>query len=432
MNVNFSGLINKGEVIAVALSGGGDSMALLNILLENSNKYGYTVIALNVEHGIRGEESIKDSAFVKDYCEKKGVKLLSFEVDSIKTAKEQKLSIEQSARQLRYTCFYKAISDGLCDKVATAHHQSDNAESVLLNIFRGTGLKGIIGIEQNYKDKIIRPLLSVGKAEIENYLSANNIPFVTDSTNLSDEYTRNYLRINIMPKLKEIFPEVENSILRLAEIASEDEDYIDSVATNTVHIQGDRAEIILPQHKAVLSRATIKAIKALGVEKDWTKTHLNDVYALSFKQTGSMINLPKSIVAIREYDKIVFFKNQTQTNQAIPFYIGKTEYANKTINCEQLSVKGINLRDGLYADSAKIPNDALIRFRQDGDTFTKFGGGTKNLGDYLTDKKIPLKDRDTLPLLASGNDILVIFGVAVSDKVKADNSTTTVIKFDIQ
>ncbi len=431
MNIDFSSLINKGETIAVALSGGGDSMMLLNIMLENAIKYHFKVIALNVEHGIRGEESIKDSAFVKDYCEQKNIKLLTFTVDSIKKAQEEKLSIEQSARALRYQCFYSAIDQGLCDKVATAHHQSDNVESILLNIFRGTGLKGIAGIEQNYDNRIIRPLLNVSKVEIEEYLNVNGIPYVTDSTNLSDEYTRNYLRINIMPKLKEIFPDVEDSVLRLSEIASEDDNYINSIADGMVKITNDTAEIKLPQPKAIFSRATIKALKSLGIEKDWTKTHLNDAYSLSKKQTGSMINLPKQVIAVREYDKIVFYKNKDKTERIIPFSVGETSYLDKKLSCSKLLASGIDLCGGLYADIDKIPENAVIRSRQDGDVFTKFGGGKKKLSDYFTDKKIPLKDRDKIPLLANGKEILVIFGVAVSDKVKADSATTTIIKFDI-
>ncbi|MBQ3220054.1 MAG: tRNA lysidine(34) synthetase TilS [Clostridia bacterium] len=431
MNVDFSKFVNKNDIIAVALSGGGDSMALIHALKSQSTNLGIKVIALNVEHGIRGDNSISDSKFVKDYCEKYGIELLSYSVDSIKKAKDEKLSIEQSARALRYECFYNAISNKKCDKIATAHHLSDNTESVLLNLFRGTGLKGISGIQENYQDKIIRPLLSVTKSEIENYLSKNKIPFITDETNFSDEYTRNYLRLNIIPEIKKIFPEAEKSIERFSEIVKTDDDFIQQTAKSSVNFILDKAEIKLPLHRAVFSRATILAMQYLGIEKDWEKSHIDSVFSLCDKETGSMINLPKGVVAIKEYDKVVVYKKQEISAESIPFFIGTKMFLNKKITIEEFSSMGIDVKSGLFGDVNKIPQNAIIRTKKDGDVFTKFGGGTKSLGDYMTDKKIPLRVRNEIPLLAVENDILVIFGVAVSDKVKADNTTTNLIKFNL-
>lgn len=431
MNVDFSKFVNKNDIIAVALSGGGDSMALIHALKSQSTNLGIKVIALNVEHGIRGDNSISDSKFVKDYCEKYGIELLSYSVDSIKKAKDEKLSIEQSARALRYECFYNAISNKKCDKIATAHHLSDNTESVLLNLFRGTGLKGISGIQENYQDKIIRPLLSVTKSEIENYLSKNKIPFITDETNFSDEYTRNYLRLNIIPEIKKIFPEAEKSIERFSEIVKTDDDFIQQTAKSCVNFILDKAEIKLPLHRAVFSRATILAMQYLGIEKDWEKSHIDSVFSLCDKETGSMINLPKGVVAIKEYDKVVVYKKQEISAESIPFFIGTKMFLNKKITIEEFSSMGIDVKSGLFGDVNKIPQNAMIRTKKDGDVFTKFGGGTKSLGDYMTDKKIPLRVRNEIPLLAVENDILVIFGVAVSDKVKADNTTTNLIKFNL-
>lgn len=432
MHVDFSKFVNTKETIAVALSGGGDSMALLHALKNQESTLDIKVIAINIEHGIRGESSISDSRFVKTYCDKHNIQLITYSVDSIKKAEEEKLSIEQAARILRYNCFYDAIKSGKCDKVATAHHLSDNAESVLLNLFRGTGLKGITGIDQNFNDKIIRPFLSVSKEEIEQYLTQHQIPFVTDQTNFSDVYTRNYLRINIMPEIKKIFPDAEKSIERFTEIVKTDNDFIDQTAKNAVILLPDKAEIPMPLHKAVFSRACILALKHLGIEKDWEKVHLDSTFALWNMETGSKINLPKSIIAIKEYDKIVFYKQTNTVNESIPLFIGKRGFAGSILFIEEIDALGVDLKSGIYADANKIPQSAVIRTKQNGDTFTKFGGGTKSLGDYMTDKKIPLRIRDSLPILADKNDILVIFGVAVSDKVKADDTTTKLIKFTLR
>ncbi len=432
MKINFSKFFNKGERVAVALSGGSDSMALLNFLIENANAIGITVLALNVEHGIRGESSVNDSKFVKEYCDKYNIPLLSYAVDSVKKAKDEKLSIEQSARALRYECFYQAIKSGKCDKVATAHHLSDNAESVLFNLFRGTGLKGLSGINENYNDYIVRPFLSVSKAEIEDYINKNAIPYVTDQTNFCDKYSRNFLRLNVIPHIKEIFPNFENSILRFSEIAKSDDEYLSKIASEHVEYADDLVKIKLPIDKAIFSRASIMAFNHLGIEKDWEKTHVDSAYSLINKENGSMIDLPKNIVGIKEYDNIVFYRKNEMSDESIPFFIGTKQFYTNNITISTLPNTTVDLKSGLFADAKKIPKTCIIRFKREGDAFTKFGGGTKSLSDYLTDKKIPLRLRDTLPVLADGTDILVIFGVAVSDKVKADDSTTELIKFTIQ
>jgi tRNA(Ile)-lysidine synthase len=198
--IDFSKYLTSDDIVAVALSGGRDSMALLHMLLSVLPKN--RLKAINVEHGIRGEESLLDSKFVASQCKALCVPLLTYSIDCVKEAKKQKLSIEQVARKLRYECFYDALSKGKCDKIATAHHNDDNIESVLFNLFRGTGLKGLIGISDNLSDKIIRPLLDVSKDEINEYIKKHDIPFVKDSTNDDDKYTRNFIRLNIIPKIK--------------------------------------------------------------------------------------------------------------------------------------------------------------------------------------------------------------------------------------
>jgi len=432
MQVEIGKFLKPLDVVAVALSGGSDSMALLHFLNSNASAFGYKVIALNVEHGIRGEDSEKDTAFVKDYCSKMAIPTICYKVDSLKKAKEDKLSIEQAARVLRYECFFDAISSGKCSKVATAHHGSDNVESVLLNLFRGTGVKGLTGIKENFDDKIIRPFLGVKKDEIESYVKENGIPFVTDKTNFDDNYTRNFLRLNVIPKIKEVFPEVELSIKRLIDTATAEDEYLDGVAESALIKKDGRAEIAIPVHRAVFMRSAVKALKHLGVEKDWERIHLVDAYSLTEKENGSSINLPKGIVACREYDKITFYLSQGDYKEEIPFALGSVSFNGKTLSLSPIELKKIDLKSALILDVDKIPQGALIRTKQDGDAFKKFGGGTKSLGDFLTDKKVPKSERDTLPLIAYENKVLAVFGVAISDDVKVDENTKKAIKIDIE
>lgn len=427
MRVDLTKFSLNSKVVAVALSGGSDSMALLCYLQSESKNYGFSVVALNVEHGIRGLESLSDTQFVTSYCEKAGIPLLSYSVNAPKKASEEKLSIEQAARILRYECFFDAINGGKCDVVATAHHLRDNLESVLINLFRGTGLKGVCGIKHDYKNKIIRPFLGVSKTEIEEYIKENSIPFVNDSTNFSDQYTRNAVRLNVLPSIKQIFPEVEKSVLRFCEIASEDDAYLEEQAQKILHLDDDKAQIDLPAHNALLSRACVKALNALGVEKDWEKVHLDSVKALCVGQNGNRIDLPCNITAVKEYDKITFYKGFSPVLDQFEFGVGDFVFGSQNYSVKKVDIPE-NLKGGFYIDQDKVPKSAVIRIRKDGDKIKKFGGGTKSLNDFYTDLKLPLYKRDCLPVLADGNDVLAIFGVAISDKIKVDSSTKTCLQ----
>ena len=425
----FNGLIKKGERVAVALSGGMDSMALLHYAHNNAKTLGIEVVAINVEHGIRGEASISDTNFVKEYCAKNDIPLFCYAVDSIRVAKEQKLSIEQSARKLRYECFFDAIAKGKCDKIATAHHQSDNAESILFNILRGSGIKGAKGIESNYNDKIIRPMLGVQKADIQEYVKQNHIPFVTDKTNFDDDYTRNFLRLNVIPKIKEIFPEMEQSLTRFAEICSLEDDFMQTLAIKSVELNQASASISLPIERAIFNRSVIIALKSLGVKKDWEKTHIDSVYSLCNKQNGAKISLLDGITAIREYDKITLYQSRETTDTELPFAIGSFDFCNQQLTIKEVApTSQINLTQGLYLDADKLPKTATIRTPRTGDVFTKFGGGTKKLCDYLTDKKIPQRLRSTLPIIADQNVVYAIFGIGISQNVKVTDQTKNILQ----
>lgn len=430
MNVEFSDCL-RGKTVAVAVSGGADSMALLHFTLSVAEKYGFSVVALNVEHGIRGESSLRDTMFVQEYCAERKIPLIKYAVNAAKKAKDDKLSVEQAARVLRYECFTDAIESGKCDAVFTAHHSSDNLESVLFNLFRGTGIKGLTGIK-DFGGKIFRPFIKVSKAEIDEYIRANGIPFVTDETNLSDDYTRNFIRHNVIPEIKKFFPEAEKSVLRLSATLKDEDEFLDRQANAAVTVSKNAIYISLPLHRALLSRAVIAALKKLGVTRDYEKVHADDVCALCDKENGKSVDLPKGIKAVREYDRICFYRQKAVSGAEIPFAVGEFGLGENTVCILQVSaedVAGEKIKSGLFADADKIPAGAVIRFRKSGDKFTKFGGGTKSLSDFLTDRKIPLKDRKDLPIIAAGNDVLAVFSVAVSDKIKVDGKTRSVIKF---
>ena len=219
-------LLENTKNVTVALSGGADSMALLFSLNSLKDVLGITVKAAHLNHLIRGDEAFRDEEFVKGVCEKLGIELFIKRADIPLLAKEKGISTELAARETRYE-FLESVASG--GAVATAHTASDNLETVIYNLTRGSGIDGIAGIPAK-RDIFIRPLILCTRSQIDDYCAKHEISFVTDSSNLSDDYTRNKIRHNIVPVLKEINPSVENTVLRSSLILKEDAEYLKSLA----------------------------------------------------------------------------------------------------------------------------------------------------------------------------------------------------------
>lgn len=429
LNVN---LFNSGDVVAVALSGGKDSICLLHLLLSKQKELGITVKAINVEHGIRGEKSKQDSLFVYNLCKALNVPLKALSFDCIKYSKQNGLTVEEGARRFRYENFLKLIEDGFCDKVATAHHLSDNVETVLLNLFRGSSPSGLKGIpECAHGGKIIRPLINATREEIDCYVSTNSLEYVVDESNASDEYSRNFLRLNVIPEIKKRFPEMEKAICRFINVLSQEDKMLSKMAEQAIVVKGGNVSVVCDVDDAIFTRACVIAMKKSGIAKDYDKAHIDGLLVLKTSQTGKKISLLNGVIGVKEYDKIVFYNRSQTPCEEAAFSVGEFILGDKTLlieTCDRdLDFKKKSSGE-LYFDLNKIPEDAIIRSRRDKDTFTKYGGGTKNLGDYMTDKKIPLLARDSIPVIASSGTVLIVCGVEISDLVKIDEKTKRIGK----
>ncbi len=411
--------------IGVALSGGRDSVALAHLLKMG----GYNIVAINVEHGIRGEKSVEDSNFVKELCEKWDIPLYAYSVKALDFAQENGYTVEQAARILRYQIFDKVIEEKKCDYVALAHHMDDQAETMLMHILRGTGVKGLVGMRK-IKGSYIRPLLDYTREDINAYVEQNGLEYVEDETNCDMAYTRNFLR-GELEILKDRYQDLQTSFARLSAIAEETEDYLDSQTPNVTFVGNEVfVKIAEDLHPVIEKRMYFKAIGMLGVTQDIENKHYELLLSLKRAQNGKRIELSHGIVAHKQEGYIVFTKAEELLKiEDMFFNVANLEWLGYDADVFEID-KFKKVENALFFDLDKVPKDAVLRSRKDGDFIEKFGGGTKSLGDFFTDRKIPLRDRDKLILLASGSEVLVVFGVEISKKlaITADTKRVCVVK----
>lgn len=388
-------------------------MVMLHKFASLSPRPDFSVVTVN--HSIRPQAQA-DCDFVKDYCKQLNVECRVVSVDVPSYSKQRKLSEETAARILRY----QALDGIQCDYVCLAHHMGDNVETVLMHILRGSGAQGACGIRAQ-NGKYIRPLLDMTREQIEQYAKQYNVPFVHDYTNDETKYTRNFVRHNVLPLLKQLNSNAEQNIARFAENISEDCDYLDSLTDiTTVDFGADYARIpvaLLQQPKPIALRTINKVFNGLGVFKDIERTHIESIIDLAFGVGGRQVDLPFGYVAVSDYDFVTIEQtSEVQTeNFEIPFSVGKTPTPVGIVEVSQTP------RDNaLRFDLGKLPSGCVFRLRKQGDVFTKFGGGTKPLKKYLIDKKIPQRQRDSLLLIADNNEVYAICGVEISDKIKTE------------
>ena len=269
-------MLRTGDTVLVALSGGADSMALLHVLHSLKDQYSITLSAAHFNHGIRGEEAMRDENFCKAVCEKMQIELFTDYMDIPKLAAEKGIGVEECGRNERYAFFERVAPNA---KIATAHTLSDCEETFLFNLARGTSLKGLTSIPA-VRGNIIRPLIDCSRAKIESYCNENNIKYVTDSTNLSDEYTRNHLRLNIIPQLKKINPAFDASFLRCVQSLREDEELLDALTLSVIEraktADGYRCDVLNGVHMSLRKRAAAKIIEEFSGEKPQT-VHIDAV-----------------------------------------------------------------------------------------------------------------------------------------------------------
>ena len=394
-------LIEDGDKIIVALSGGADSTALLCSLMSIRESLSLTIYACHINHLLRGDESFRDENFVRELCEKLGVELFVLQCDINKLASERNLGSEECGRQVRYD-FLNKNATRLGAKIATAHTSTDSMETILMNISRGSGIKGARGIPPK-RDNIIRPLILASRADTEEYCKSHNIPYVNDSTNSERLYTRNKVRLDVVPILRGINPSIEEAFLRFSKSMKELDEFIEK-----------SAQTALSESKIELIEKAIKNSGAVSIK--------NGIMAIS------------SQGIFRIYHKNSL--NNSERKSEIPVFINSSAMiCNKNIRTELVNMEEFLARakftKNLFTislDYATISDRAVFRNRKAGDFIAPKGRGlTKPLRKLMSEMKIPAEKRDSAILLADENNILWAEEIGVSEQCCVKNTTQKVL-----
>ncbi|MBE6809823.1 MAG: tRNA lysidine(34) synthetase TilS [Ruminococcaceae bacterium] len=411
--------------ITVALSGGADSMALLEVLLTLKEELNIKKIsAAHFNHQIRGAEALRDQNFVEDYCKQRNVDCFVGSADVLGYAKQNGLSTELAARKLRYA-FFDSLDT---DLIATAHTASDNIETVLFNLTRGTALSGLCGIPP-VRDRYIRPIILCTREDIENYCKQKSIAFVTDSTNLCDDYTRNKIRHNVVPILKDVNSSAENAVSRMGASLREDENFIGGIARqkygellreNGLAIDGFEA-----LHSAVAKRIIAYFCNDSGLEID--SFHINAVYDICLR--GGKMSLPLNKSAVICDGVLMIVDNNVQPKN-IEFLVDVIKTDNDLFKKDE-KVHNLFLKNILDYD--KIVGELVLRKRQSGDSIRlKNKNGTKTLKKLFCEYKIPHNERENLPVLCDESGIVWVYKIGVAERCAADENSTSIYKINVK
>lgn len=442
-------MIEKGDKIIVGVSGGPDSVCLLHLLATLQRELDIYVYAAHLDHMIRGDESRQDAQFVEKLCRAWDIKLFTERFDVPSYASAEGLSMEDAARRVRYDFFKRVRSEIKADKIATGHNRDDHEETILMNILRGSGLEGLLGIEpvQNF---YIRPLIEIPREEIEKYLNQNNILFRIDSTNLTTDYFRNSIRLELIPLIeKKYCPHLGKSLRRLSEIARRDLSFIleeaQKASRDVLDFEPFCVIINIGKfsnlHEAIKYHVARFAIeKIAGDTKGFEEKHTALlVKFIEESETGKMIDLPKGIRGIKEYGRLVLYFKSEDTNKSNYAYElsvpGKVAIPESGVTIESDIIPhdsnfkitvDLNIA---YLDFDKVGNfNLIVRNRRAGDKFKPLGAdGFKKIKEFFIDEKIPQKKRNKIPIVESCSDIIWVAGMRIDDRFKVDDETKKVL-----
>jgi len=467
--INKYSMLSEDDCVLIGLSGGPDSVCLAVILDKVKKDFNLTLHALYVDHGLRPDEIEKEKEFCRELCSKLEINFLSKSVDVKSHVKRKGGNIQEAARELRYAAYENVAAQVRAKKIALGHNADDQAETLLMTLFRGSGRKGLSGIppvrnlaisgrrsEISFNHVlIIRPLIEIERTEIEKFLSQNARaihesplpPFVVDSSNLRSDYFRNWVRLNVINELKKRNPALIRNISRTVDIIREEDEYLEVVVTKTLMRLISRKsnvtiELFLSPlqgiERPILRRVLRRAVDATEGLRGISLAHIEDIISLiRTGASGDRIHLPGDIRVIRDYSIL-------KITSVSPVKIDEYEInppCDIDIREAGISVKALfeNKSEGRDENRFSVALDAeammfplKVRHRKNGDFFYPQGfGGRKKLQDYFVDEKISRDERDSIPVIVSGNDIVWIAGYRADERFKVTDKTEKVLRLII-
>ena len=404
-------MLSKGDRVLIGVSGGADSIALLEFFVSVKEKYDLDICVAHIEHGIRGEDSVNDAEFVKNYCKKLGVNFYLKTIDAPNLAKMAKMGVEEYSRMARYD-FFNTIE---CDKIATAHNLTDNIETLLFRLARGTGLKGACSIPA-VREKIIRPFIEVSSGEIRKWCNDNNIPYRVDCTNSDSAYSRNLIRLEILPLFEKLNANYQDNIENFISDVNEDYAFIDNYVKSIYPKIVKNNEIDLPKLNeldlSIKKRILIMFFDENGYSLN--RIHLQSVIDITLKSGKTQIK--ENVFAISAKGKIRLAKFNDLNK--------KDEFVTKILNIDEFKDKNIDF----YCDCDKIVGNIIIRAKQAGDRIKPAGRNvSKTLKKLLNESAYRIEKRDKKIVVCDDLGIVGVIGLCADERVKVDCNTAKIL-----
>lgn len=404
-------MLSRGDRVLIGVSGGADSIALLEFFVSVKEKYDLDICVAHIEHGIRGEDSVNDAEFVKNYCKKLGVNFYLKTIDAPNLAKKAKMGVEEYSRMARYD-FFNTIE---CDKIATAHNLTDNIETLLFRLARGTGLKGACSIPA-VRGKIIRPFIEVSSGEIRKWCNDNNIPYRVDCTNSDSAYSRNLIRLEILPLFEKLNANYQDNIENFISDVNEDYAFIDDYVKSIYPKIVKNNEIDLPKLNeldlSIKKRILIMFFDENGYSLN--RIHLQSVIDITLKSGKTQIK--ENVFAISAKGKIRIAKFNDLNK--------KDEFVTKILNIDEFKDKNIDF----YCDCDKIVGNIIIRAKQAGDRIKPAGRNvSKTLKKLFNESAYPIEKRDKKIVVCDDFGIVGVIGLCADERVKVDCNTAKIL-----
>lgn len=409
-------LVENGDRIVVGFSGGPDSVFLVEMLLKLREKIDFDIVLVHVNHLLRGEEAQRDEDFSINYGKSKGLKVFARKINITSLGKEKGLSLEEAGREARYSFYKEVLEKSNSNKIALAHNKDDQIETFMFRLTRGTGLSGLEGIVTK-RDRYIRPISEIYKSEIVNYLDENNISYCIDSTNLENEFTRNSIRIDLIPFIEKRYnPKFKDKIFSLIEEIRDINIFIEKEIEQFSYNETINIESILKFPKSIRGKILSKYLYKYGLEVNRKKISL--IESILEKGGSQEISLDSQYILKKEYNilkiqKINIIKNNIEE---VTFTIpNKIKYGDYIIEAEYVE-RGEQNKNCFYTN-LKLGDTLIVRGRKDGDKIIPTGmKGEKKLKEIFINEKIGKEKRDSIPLIVHNDNIVWIAGVRGNEK----------------